>query len=359
MAETDWEVHIVSSPGVELHAHDFSFASIHQIKMQREFALWADMAALLALAKLLFTIRPTIVSAGTPKAGLLGILAAWVMRIPYRVYVLRGLRSETLTGLTRLLLERIEALVGLLSTHVLPVSPSLATRYAEIWGVPRAKLKVLGFGASKGVDEHKFIPFPGDGSELLALKEKYSLKPQLPVVGYVGRMSVDKGLYFLREASNALQMGDVNHQVLLVGKNELNEGILDFVGGFLAPTVYYPHTEEVREIYWVLDCFCLPTLREGFPNVVLEAAASGTPVVATDATGACDSVENGVTGLLAIKADSASLADRLRVVLNGEIDTQTLSRNARANVEQKYTAVGVSANNLNFYASLLDSSGSG
>lgn len=355
MAETHWEVHIVTSPGVELQGHDFSFASVHQIKMQRNFALWADGVALLSLVKLLLTIRPTVVSAGTPKAGFLGILAAWLAKVPRRVYVLRGLRSETLTGVHRFLLERIEAFVGVLSTHILPVSLSLATRYSEIRGVSLDKLTLLGFGSSKGVDELKFIPYPGSDSELLALKEKCTLEPRLPVVGYIGRMSVDKGLYFLREASNALHMSNVTHQILLVGKDELNEGITNFLEGFFAPTVYFPHTEEVREIYWVLDCLCLPTLREGFPNVVLEAAASGTPVVATNATGACDSVEDGVTGLLAIKADPASLTDKLRAVIDGEVDTQTLSRNARANIEKKYTQVKVTANNLNFYQSLLDS----
>jgi glycosyltransferase involved in cell wall biosynthesis len=68
-------------------------------------------------------------------------------------------------------------------------------------------------------------------------------------------------------------------------------------------------------------------------------------------------VEDGVTGLLAIKADTASLTDKLRAVIDGEVDTQTLSRNARANIEKKYTQVKVTANNLNFYQSLLRSHG--
>ena len=351
MSEIGWEVHIVSSPGADFAS--FPYASIHEIEMQREVSLGADAAALVAFIKLIRRIRPTIVSVGTPKAGLLGILAAWFARVPFRVYVLRGLRLETLAGFARLLSQAIESFVGVISTHVLAVSPSLATAYAELPGVSREKVRVLGHGASKGVDLRKFTPFSGTDSELAELREDLSLESEIPVVGYVGRISRDKGAYLLRESSNAIYSAGLDHQILMVGRNELDEETQDFTAGFVAPVICVDHTEDVERLYWAFDCFCLPTLREGFPNVVLEAAASGIPVVVSDATGACDTATDQVTGLVAKKGDVVSLAEKLRLVLQGDVDTKTIARNARQNVEEKYTLEIVTGNHVAFYNSLM------
>ena len=354
MADHGWEVHIVSSPGAEAELHDFSFASVHRIRMERKFNPWTDAIALFALIRLMVAIRPTIVSVGTPKAGFLGILASWITRVPRRVYVLRGLRLETLTGFSRVSFQLLEVFVGLMATHVLAVSLSLATKYAELPGAPREKLHILGAGASKGVDIRKFTLFSGKQSELKELKNLLGLDPHLPVVGYIGRISSDKGVYLLRDASNILYLAGVSHQVLIVGRSELDESVEDFVEGFLAPKVYLDHTEEVQEIFWVIDCFCLPTLREGFPNVLLEAAASGIPIITSDATGARDAVKSGVTGLLFKCGDSISLSDQLRLMLSGKVDAVGLTRNARKNVERKYTQEIVTENNVLFYISLLE-----
>ncbi|MGJ9402125.1 glycosyltransferase [Arthrobacter sp. KK5.5] len=157
-----------------------------------------------------------------------------------------------------------------------------------------------------------------DGQKI-ALAAGLGLAPNTPTIGYVGRLNADKGLNVLAESSAILHRRGFDHQLLIVG--EVDGGFSDpwaatdqlkkvspVVTGFVGDTAPY---------YQLMDVFCLPTFREGFPNVVLEAGASGCPTVTTTATGAKDSVVDGVTGRLVAAGDAAGLADALMETLRG------------------------------------------
>ncbi len=335
-----WEVHVVSSPGPRLSAlaeEDGVFT--HPIEMARKPSLFSDLKSFLEWLRVVREVKPHLISAGTPKAGLLGILAARILRVPRRVYHLRGLRLETSKGVGRLLLMSAEKFVVSGSHRVLSVSFSLQDRAVELGVASPDKLTVLGNGSSNGVDLKAFEKSNFSEAAVEALRTSTGLDPSAPVVGFVGRLTEDKGLKVLAEARALLHERGIDHQLLVVGgidgrggdnfvKAVMTTGRPAFVTGRVAdPEIYYQ----------LIDVLCLPTLREGFPNVVLEAAAAGIPAVTTDATGAIDSVVHGETGFIAHMDSAVEIADLLEKLLSSESLRGALGEKAKTRATELYS----------------------
>ncbi|BDZ39229.1 glycosyltransferase family 4 protein [Microbacterium suwonense] len=329
LVESGWDVRVVSGPGAYADRLRDSGIQLHEIKMSREPDPVRDLRSLLAWIRILREIRPDVIVAGTPKAGLLGTIAAWITRVPDRVYIVRGLRLETSTGVLRQVLTVLEKLTFALSTRALSVGPSLRDEILRLKLTRPSKVWVLGKGSSNGVDIMRFVPRPVPDETSDSLRESLGLDPALPTIGFVGRLNRDKGLDTLREALHLIAAGPIRLQLLLVGGQD--GGVLsdqEHVGG----NVRIVRTGQVLDTsayYPLLDVFCLPTRREGFPNVVLEAAASGVPTITTDATGAVDSVVDGVTGLIVKTDDPSALAEAILQLLSDDELRARMGENAR------------------------------
>ena len=198
----------------------------------------------------------------------------------------------------------------------------------------RAKLHLLGSGSSNGVDVERFSPGPG------ILRARLGLPPDAPVVGFVGRLTRDKGLPELVEAFDAILAAKPQAHLLLVGWFDASEDALDrdlririknhpriHMTGYVADTAPY---------YRAMDVMVLPTWREGFPNVVLEAAASGIPVVTTLCTGSRDSVVPEVTGLLIPPGYPAAISEAVLQLLRNPERRCRMGKAARAWVLENY-----------------------
>jgi glycosyltransferase involved in cell wall biosynthesis len=355
-----WEVHVVSSPGPLLSALEKQDGVVtHPIEMARNPSFVGDLKSLLEWLGVVREVRPHLVSVGTPKAGLLGILAARILRVPRRVYHLRGLRLETSKGVGRLLLKSAEKFVVSGSHRVLSVSYSLQDRALELGVASAEKLTVLGYGSSNGVDLKAFDRSNFSEAELEALRASTGLDPSAPVVGFVGRLTEDKGLKVLAEARALLHKRGIDHQLLVVGgidgrggdtfvSTVMTTGRPAFVTGrVMDPAIYYQ----------LMDVLCLPTLREGFPNVVLEAAAAGIPAVTTDATGAIDSVVNGETGFIAHMDSAQEIADLLEKLLSSESLRTSLGEKAKARATEFYSRESVWELTEEFYSRELELAG--
>ena len=358
LAENGWHVHLISSPGPELDSErEKGYASCHYIPMARNPSILPDLWALIGWVRVLRTIRPTVVSVGTPKAALLGLLASWALRVPHRVYLLRGLRLETATGVSRVALAALERIASSCATEVIAVSASLKTAYLKEKLVDKRKVIVLGGGSSKGVDGKIYRPAAKNESDsLLALAESIGLLPGVPVIGVFGRQAVDKGLEIFVTASDELLLAGIEHQVLMVGDDE-SLGRLGNISSFRTDRfVVISRVHDLQRYYRLLTILCLPTLREGLPNVALEAQASSVPVITTDATGAIDSVENRVTGLVVAKGSSDDLVAALKCLLQDEPYRAQLAAKARPWVLRNFDAKHVSDNNLKYFSDLVSKS---
>lgn len=314
-----WDVHVVSSPGERLNdLATVPGVTAHSIGMTREPHPIRDLVALFRWWSLLRKLRPQIVCVGTPKAGMLAMFAAKLAGVRKRIYHMRGLRLETATGLARVFYSVMERAVFSASTSAIVVSKSLRARALELGLARPGKLRVLGYGSSNGVDVTRYHPVPHQQRNVA--DRPAGLADDAHIIGFVGRLHRDKGIDELISASVMLTERGVDHQLLIVGGSDGNDAdeFVARLSSLQRPAVLVGAVPDTSLYYQWMDLFCLPTHREGMPNVALEAAASGVPVVTTDATGAVDSVIDGRTGRCVQARNPRALAAALEEALSDD-----------------------------------------
>ena len=311
MRQRGWDVTVIANPGPELGEIEArEGVSVIPVRMEREISPAADARSLIEIVRVLRRIRPDVVNASTPKAGLLGMLAARALSIPVRIYTLRGLRLETTSGVKRALLWGTERVSMACAQEVVCVSESLRNRARALRLAPRRKLVTLGNGSSNGVDCDRFA---GAASESSELRRRLSLDDDQPVIGFVGRLVRDKGIEELLEAHERVRRTHPRSTLLLVGPEEEGDRLSDATKRRLnSPGVVAAGpVRDTAPYYQLMTVLAFPSRREGFPNVPLEAAASGVPTVAARVTGSVDAVSDGETGRLVPVSDARELADAL------------------------------------------------
>ena len=318
MRRAGFEVHVVSSPGEELQGFAEREGAIpHAVPMVRPIAPLRDLAALLGLWKLFRLIAPAIVDTHTPKAGLLGMLAAWLAGVPVRVYHMHGLAFMTRTGLSRLLLRWTETLAALAAHRVLCVSHSVREVAIAEGLCPAEKIRVLLGGSINGVDaDGRFKP--ADPAVRVANRKEYGIGDNCRVIGFIGRLVREKGIVELVHAWRQLRSEFDDLHLLVVGPTEAEHPLSKDTELALQsdPRIHLVGLNwDTPPLYSAMDMVVLPTYREGFPVVPLEAASMGLPVVATRVPGCTDAVVDGVTGTLVPPRDSRSLAEAIRTYL--------------------------------------------
>ncbi|THF69517.1 glycosyltransferase [Deinococcus sp. Arct2-2] len=352
-----WSTGVASAPSNVGQLEAFALqegAQAFPLAIEREISPRSDLQALWQTYQTLRRFRPTVLNVGTPKAGLVGGLAGVAAQIPLRIYTVHGLRLETTTGIKRRILTLAERIAMACAHRVVCVSPSLRGQILQLRLVPAHKTIVLGAGSANGIS----IPnLPDFLHQTLALREKFTLSSNTPVVGFVGRFTRDKGIAELMAAFRTLKEHHPESKLLLVGdyeegdpippalRNEIDqeEGVIK--AGFVKDvTPYYP----------LMTILALPTYREGFPTVALEAAALGVPLVTTTATGARDAVRDGRTGWLVPVGDAAALAHALSEALADPKEAIRRGAAGRAWVATEFVPADVHQRWSNYYNDLLE-----
>ena len=310
------ETQVITSPGGELAR----FAADEQVEtaavpMVRRIAPLADLRALFRLARELHRRRPVIVHAHTPKGGLLGMIAAFLVRAPVRIYHISGLAFVTARGPRRLLLRATERVSCALAHRVLCVSASVRdVAVAEKLCAP-GKISVLLGGSINGVDgQERFNPARHAGVRE-ATRARLGIPQDAVVVGFVGRLVRDKGIAELARAFHLLRDELPRLHLLLVGPFEPQDPVDPETRRQLVedPRVHLAGLDlNTPPYYAAIDVLALPTWREGFGVVLIEAAAMALPVVATRIPGCVDAVQDGVTGALVPARDPEALAAAIR-----------------------------------------------
>jgi len=295
------EVELASSAGDMLQqVASREGVRVWPVTIERSPSAIKDLWALGGMIQLIKRVRPQIVNASTPKAGLLGMLAARVTGVPTRIYTLRGLRLETVSPPWRSLYVRLERLTAASSTRVVCVSESLRQRALELQLFPDAKAEVLGAGSSNGVDTDRFHPV--DPQARKVMRNELGIPEDAMVLGFVGRLVKDKGIEDLAEVFlNSVSKDYPKAYLLLIGEYEEADPVQEGVRQQLQshPSVLQlGFIEDVAPYYGAMDLLVFPSYREGFPNAPLEAAASGVTVAGYSATGTVDAVVDGSTGTL-------------------------------------------------------------
>ena len=332
MGERGFEVVAVSSPGEALDRFGAEQGvPVHGLAMERKISPLADLRALFRMIRLLRRLDPDIVHSHTPKAGLLGTLAAFLARVPVRVYHLRGSPMVTARGLTRAILKAVDRLTCGLAHRVICVSHSHRALMVEEGVVEAEKAVVLAGGSSNGVDARgRFDPDRQGEAARSALRAELGIPTAATVIGFVGRLVRDKGIVELAQAWQSLREEHPEAQLVLVGDLEQRDAVPDSVmrGLIEDPRVHRTgFVADAAPFYAAMDLLVLPTYREGFPNVPLEAAAMELPAVVTQMTGCVDAVEDGVTGTIVPVRDADALARAIAAYLE---EPELRARHGRA-----------------------------
>lgn len=320
MRERGFDIVVVSAPGDDLRMiREREGVATIAIPMEREISLLKDLIALVRLYRVLRRLRPAIVNAGTPKAGLLGMISAYAARVPVRVYSLHGLRLETTRGFKRYILGTSERCASAFAHRVICVSKSLRQLYLKRGYTTEAKVCVLGEGSANGVDADKFRPTPqGRNRALLA---RLGIPDGAPVIGFVGRFTRDKGVPELLNAFDQVLRSFPDARLLMLGDFENGDPIPDSYAKRLRShprVVMAGFVSDTSPYYPIMHVLAFPSYREGYPTAPLEAAAAEVPTVAFKATGSVDAVCDGETGTLVPLGDVGSFARALEKYISDD-----------------------------------------
>ena len=296
---------------------------IIEVPLKREIAPFQDLDSLWRLCRIMRALRPTVTNVGTPKAGLLGGLAAWLNRVPCRFYTLHGLRFETTSGLKRRLLIYAERLACRLAHRVICVSQSVREKAIASGLTTWERTAVFGAGSCNGVDASRFVATPEIVRRAADLRRQLGIPAHAPVVLFVGRLTCDKGITELMQAFSQLSDQFPELRLLLVGSFEDGDPLPCDIRTSLethSRIVFAGAVKDTAPYYAAADVLVLPSHREGLPTVVLEAQAAGVPVVGASATGIVDVVADGQTGLLFPVGNVPALTEAIaRLITDGAL----------------------------------------
>jgi glycosyltransferase involved in cell wall biosynthesis len=346
------EVHVITSPGEGFErVRELGVASVLPLEIARQISPLADLRSLVALIGALRAIRPDLMHTNTPKAGLLGALAAWLCRVPIRLHTFTGQAWAERVGLVRWLGRMADRLIVRLNSRCYADSLSQRDFLIDEGIVTSENTRVLGAGSLGGVDLKRF-----DADRLRATgaqaRRRLGIEPVNRVIVFVGRVTRDKGIVELVAAFRRLQ----NAALVLVGplepeRDPLPADTLEAIAR--NPAIHAVGYDPLPEAYLAFaDLLCLPSYREGFGNVVIEAAALGVPCVGTRIVGLQDAVIDGETGVLVPPKDAAALARALQELLADDRRRVALGAAARKRVLAEFDADVVNRRLLEEYAAL-------
>lgn len=304
------------------------------VEMHREISPWNDLQSLWELIKLFHKERPYIVHANTPKASLLSMIAAWITRVPHRIYTVTGLRFETTSGNFRRLLIAMERLTCLFATKVIPEGEGVKKTLLK-FNITRKPLKVILNGNINGVDMDYY-------SRYLEIEEKaHRIKNKDFTFIFIGRLVRDKGVNELVRAFVRLLQEKPDIHLLLVGNFEseldpLEENTRNLINQY-TQIIAAGFQLDVRPFFAASDVLVFPSYREGFPNVVLQAGAMELPSIVTDINGCNEIIQDGINGKIIPPRDENALYEAMKWFYeHREDEVKRMAGNARPMIAERY-----------------------
>ena len=359
MTQQGFEVVGVSSSGKALDEVSKSEGvRTEVVEMTRILSPVKDLKSLWQFYRFCRKEKPTIVHSHTPKAGIVGMMGAWLARVPIRLHTVAGMPLMEATGAKRKLLDLVEKMTYGFATKVYPNSQGLYDFIVEGNYAKPKKLHVIANGSSNGIDTSFFSLNTVSEETKQQLRQELGIKDNDFLFVFVGRMVGDKGLNELIEAFPTIHEKNPNAHLLLVGNFERE----------LDPLL--PQTEEVinnhpnihavgfkknvKDYFAISDALVFPSYREGFPNVVMQAGAMGLPSIVTDINGCNEIIEEGTNGIIIPPKDVVALKSAMSEMLENKDLYQHLKSNAREMITSRYEQRVVWEALLEEYKRLID-----
>lgn len=319
------------------------------VGIERQISLWRDLRAQARLIWIFARERFDVVHSITPKAGLLAMVAGWLARVPNRIHTFQGEVWITRRGFWRMFLKAMDKLVARLATRLLVVSSSERAFLLEHGIVPPGKSQVLAKGSICGVNIARFRP---DTATRALIRKQAGLADSDIVFLYVGRLIVDKGVLDLAVAFSRLCGAYPDVHLMVVGPDEhdMRDKMLSLTDTAHQRRLhFYGYTKTPEQYMVAADVLCLPSYREGFGVVIIEAAAVGIPVIASRIYGITDALEENVTGLLHEPRDSEELHGQMKRLIDNPGIRKKMGEDARLRAQRDFSRESVTAAVVAYY----------
>jgi len=310
------------------------------LEMTRQITPLADVLAVIRLYSFLRKEKPFIVHSHTPKAGIVGMLAAKLAGIPHRLHTVAGLPLLESRGLKRKLLDFVEKVTYACATAVYPNSNGLKDIIIKNHYCTASKLKVIAQGSSNGIDTAFFNPDLYTEAQSQTLKEKWGLSDKDFVLIFVGRLVTDKGINELVAAFQQVHKMHDHLRLLLVGDYEahldpLSPATIEIIQkneAIIAVGFQY----DVRPFFAIANALVFPSYREGFPNVVMQAGAMNLPCIVSNINGCNEIIQEGSNGTIMPVKNSEAIVEKIRQFVEEKEYYTALQTNARKMILSRY-----------------------
>lgn len=341
LQENDYDVTIITSSAISLQDFGKDFpkgVKLYTVKMSRTISPLDDLRAFREISKLIEQGSFDIVQYVTPKAALLGSLASWRAKVPVRLYLMWGLYYITQVGFKRFIFKTIEKIVCKCSTTIAPDSKGNVKLAVEEGLCKADKIGVVSHGSANGVDTERFDP-----DRLAPFREDIRNKHQIPldafVFGTIAAIVGDKGINELIAAFVEIAEKYPNTYLLYVGqtaeKDPVKPETLEQIDNHKR-IIHVGWQSEPEKYMAAMDVFVLPTYREGFGVVNIEASAMRLPVISTDVPGPQESIINGETGVLVPAREVPPLIEAMKMLMGRPLCLKKFGDAGRKRVQDLY-----------------------
>lgn len=312
----------------------------YHVPLTREITPLKDIKAVYRLYKYLRKERPNIVHTHTPKAGIVGMMAAYFAKVPHRLHTVAGLPLLEANGFKRWVLNWVEKLTYRFATGVYPNSQGLLQIILAEKFAPASKLKVLGNGSSNGIDTNYFSAEAFTPERNLQKRNELRIPAEDFVYVFVGRIVRDKGINELVEAFVNLQKEITDTSLLLVGpfENDLDpvsEATKTHIESH-DKIISVGYQTDVRPFLAISDALVFPSYREGFPNVVMQAGAMHLPAIVSNINGCNEIIKEGKNGTIVEPKNTAMLYHSMLEMVSNKEKYAILKSNARSSIVKRY-----------------------
>jgi glycosyltransferase involved in cell wall biosynthesis len=357
MSENGFNVIMISANGKEVEDLKKAEGCEHiVVPMTRRITPLRDIVSFFKLRSVLKKYKPDIVHTHTPKAGLLGMMAAKTTGVKTRIHTVGGLPLIIETGFRRWLLILTEKLTYYCATEVWPNSRSMMSFIIEKKLTTEKKLAIIDNGSTNGIDLKKFSWKNLNEETKNKIRESLPHQEGLKIL-CVGRMVKDKGIEELVTVFERLQQ-HYQLQLILAGPFEphldpLSSQTLDTIINNPAIT-HITWSDSIEYYMAVADVFVHPSHREGFPNVILQAGAMHLPVICSNIPGNADIIRDKITGMMFEVKNEDDLYNTLQFAIENKQDREKIAQALFEEVTQLYNRKRIHEVILNNYNRLLE-----
>ena len=313
---------------------------VFSLELTRKITPIKDIAAVFKLYRFLKKEKPSIVHTHTPKAGIVGMTAAWFAGVPNRLHTVAGMPLMEASGFKRKVLNFVEKLTYRFATEVYPNSKGLYDFIIAENFTKASKLSIIGNGSSNGIDTKYFDPVSYSENDKISLRDKLKIPQGHFLYIFVGRLVKDKGINELITAFSKLSDSNKTISLLLVGpfENDLDPLLPETLSTIEKhPNIYtVGYQSDVRPYFSIADALIFPSYREGFPNVVMQAGAMGLPSIVTDINGCNEIIAHGKNGLIIPSKDTQALYNSIKQLSTKPSLFANLKANSREMITSRY-----------------------